>query len=80
MQRFPLKSERSNIASIRRNGGPDGSSTRKSPIDSPMTLNGMIKVLIIHHAPLVRSAVKLTMCQRGVKCFSNFNRTWSRLD
>jgi len=57
MQRFPLKSERSNIASIRRNGGPDGSSTRKSPIDSPMTLNGMIKVLIIHHAPLVRSGL-----------------------
>ena len=57
MQRFPLKSERSNIASIRRNGGPDGSSTRKSPIDSPMTLNGMIKVLIVHHAPLVRSGL-----------------------
>jgi len=53
MQVFPLERQRS----TRRDRGPDRSSTTKSPIDSPMRLVGKMKVLIIHHAPLIRSGL-----------------------
>ena len=57
MQMFPLESQRSGIGTTRRDRGPDRSSPTKSPIDSPMKLLAKIKVLIIHHAPLVRSGL-----------------------
>ncbi len=57
MQMFPLESQRSGIGTTRRVRGPDRSSPTKSPIDSPMKLLAKIKVLIIHHAPLVRSGL-----------------------
>ena len=54
---FPLESQRSGIVTPRRSCAPKRSSPTKSPIDSPMKLMTMIKVLIIHHAPLVRSGL-----------------------
>src|SRR5437667_3915324 len=54
---FPLESQRSGIVTTRRSCAPKRSSPTKSPIDSPMKLMTMIKVLIIHHAPLVRSGL-----------------------
>jgi DNA-binding NarL/FixJ family response regulator len=57
MQMFPLESQRSNIVTTRRGRKPDQSSTIKSPIDSPMKRLAKLKVLIIHHAPLIRSGL-----------------------
>jgi len=57
MQMFPLKSQRSKVATTRRNGGPDGSSRTESPMDSPMKRLAKLKLLIIHHVPLVRSGL-----------------------
>ena len=57
MQMFPLENQRPNIVTTRRNCGRIESSTTKSPIDSPMNLVAKIKVLIIHHAPLIRSGL-----------------------
>ena len=57
MQMFPLESQRSNIVTTRRDRGPDRSPTTKSPIDSPMKRLAKLKVLIIHHAPLIRSGL-----------------------
>src|SRR6266480_3738639 len=57
MQVFPLERQRSNIVKTRRGCGPDRSSQTKSPIDSPMKRLAKLKVLIIHHAPLVRSGL-----------------------
>ena len=57
MQTFPLESQRSHIVRTRRHYGPNGSSTTKSPIDSPIKILATVKVLIIHHAPLVRSGL-----------------------
>jgi DNA-binding NarL/FixJ family response regulator len=57
MQTFPLESQSSNIVTTRRDRGPDQSSTTKSPIDSPTKCLAKMKVLIIHHAPLVRSGL-----------------------
>src|SRR5262249_31598650 len=37
--------------------GPQRSTRTKSPIDSPMKLTAVTKVLIIHHAPLIRSGL-----------------------
>lgn len=52
---FPLEKQRSNILTTRRTRGPQPSRT-KSPIDSPMPV-ARINVLIIHHAPLIRSGL-----------------------
>src|SRR5258707_15488081 len=57
MQMFPLERQRSNIVTTRHDRGRDRSSTRKSPIDSPMRLVAKMKVLIVHHAPLIRSGL-----------------------
>jgi len=57
MQMFPLEKPRSNIVTNRRNAGPQRSSRAKSPIDSPMKLAARMDVLIIHHAPLIRSGL-----------------------
>jgi DNA-binding NarL/FixJ family response regulator len=65
MQMFPLESQTSNIVTTRRDCGPDRSSTTKSPIDSPMKRLAKVKVLIIHHAPLVRSGLVALMQATG---------------
>jgi DNA-binding NarL/FixJ family response regulator len=57
MEMFPLESQKSALSRPVRTQGPDPSSTTKSPIDSPMQLVAKIRVLIIHHAPLVRSGL-----------------------
>jgi DNA-binding NarL/FixJ family response regulator len=57
MQTFPLKSKRSHIKTTPRDLGRSRSVTRESLTESPMKLAGSIKVLIIHHAPLVRSGL-----------------------
>src|SRR5947208_10415370 len=57
MQMFPAESQRSNIVTTRRYRRSNGSSTTKSPIDSPIKRLAKLKVLIIHHAPLVRSGL-----------------------
>jgi DNA-binding NarL/FixJ family response regulator len=57
MQISPLKEPKINIVRIRRDPRPDRSSTTKSPIDSPMKHRVKLKVLIIHHAPLIRSGL-----------------------
>jgi DNA-binding NarL/FixJ family response regulator len=57
MQISPRKEQKIINGRIRRLCRPDRSSTTKSPIRSPMKLNGMIKMLIIHHTPLVRSGL-----------------------
>src|ERR1700751_2219976 len=57
MQMFPLESRKSTLSRPVRTRGLDPSSTTKSPIESPMKLVAKISVLIIHHAPLVRSGL-----------------------
>jgi DNA-binding NarL/FixJ family response regulator len=57
MQMFPLSKSKITVVTTRRDSGPDRSSTTKSPIDSPMKLVAKITVLIIHHAPLIRSGL-----------------------
>ena len=57
MQRFPLDIRRSEILRAHRDSGPDRASTARSPISSPIKLVAKLKVLIIHHAPLVRSGL-----------------------
>jgi hypothetical protein len=57
MQRFPLESQRSKVATMRRSRGSDGSSMTESPIDSPMKRLAKLNVLIIHHTPLLRSGL-----------------------
>src|ERR1700687_2884466 len=57
MQIFPLSKPKINAVTTRRDSGPDRSSPTKSPIDSPMKLVAKMKVLIIHHAPLIRSGL-----------------------
>src|ERR1700751_498658 len=57
MQVFPLERQRSNIVRARRDCGPDRCSATKSPINSPMEVVATMKVLIIHHAPLIRSGL-----------------------
>jgi DNA-binding NarL/FixJ family response regulator len=57
MQMFPLESQTSDIVTTRRDCGPDRSSQKKSPIDSPMKRLAKLKMLIIHHAPLLRSGL-----------------------
>ena len=55
MQMFPLSEPKTTVVTTRRDCPPDRSS--KSPINSPMKLVAKINVLIIHHAPLVRSGL-----------------------
>jgi len=55
MQTFPLARQTPNILTTRRRCGSDESSPTISPINSPMKLMAKIEVLIIHHAPLIRS-------------------------
>jgi len=57
MQMFPLESQRSDIFTTRRDRDLDQSPATKSPIDSPMKHRGKLKVLIIHHIPLIRSGL-----------------------
>ena len=57
MQMFPLKNQRSDILTTRRDCEPDRSPLTKSPIDSPTKGLAKLRVLIIHHAPLVRSGL-----------------------
>jgi DNA-binding NarL/FixJ family response regulator len=57
MQMFPAESQRSNIVTTRRHRGSNRSSPTKSPIDSPIKRLAKLKVLIIHHAPLIRSGL-----------------------
>ena len=54
MQMFPLREPKITAC---RDSGPDRSSPTKSPIDSPMKLVAKTEVLIIHHAPLIRSGL-----------------------
>jgi len=56
MRMFPLESPRSNVVTTRQDPEPDRCSPTKSPINSPMRALKM-EVLIIHHAPLIRSAL-----------------------
>jgi len=57
MQMFPLESQRPKIVTTGCDHGSDRSSPTKSPIDSPMKRLAKLKVLIIHHAPLIRSGL-----------------------
>jgi DNA-binding NarL/FixJ family response regulator len=57
MQIPPVREPKINIVTTRRHRGSDRSSTTKSLIDSPIKLVAKINVLIIHHAPLVRSGL-----------------------
>src|SRR5262245_6094183 len=57
MQISPLRELNINNTTTRRSSGPDRPSTTKSPINSPIKLTGMMKVLIVHHTPLVRSGL-----------------------
>ena len=57
MQIFPLSEPKINVVTTRRDCGQDRTSPTKSPIDSPMKLLAKINVLIIHHAPLIRSGL-----------------------
>jgi len=57
MQMFPLESQRSDIFTTCRDRDLDQSPATKSPIDSPMKHRGKLKVLIIHHIPLIRSGL-----------------------
>jgi DNA-binding NarL/FixJ family response regulator len=57
MQMFPLKSQRFQIVTTHRDCEPDRSPLTKSPIDSPIKGLAKLTVLIIHHAPLVRSGL-----------------------
>ena len=57
MQMFPTERQRSNIVTTRRHRGSNGSSPTKSPINSPMKRSPRLNMLIIHHAPLIRSGL-----------------------
>jgi CheY-like chemotaxis protein len=57
MQISPLRELKIDNVTTRRDSGRDRSSTTKSPINSPMKLTAMMKVLIVHHTPLVRSGL-----------------------
>ena len=57
MQMFPTEKQISNIVTTRRRRGSIGFSPTKSPINSPMKRSAKMKVLIIHHAPLIRSGL-----------------------
>src|SRR6266705_2088295 len=57
MQMFPLERQRSDIVSTRRHRASDRSSPTKSPIDFPIKRLAKLKVLIIYHAPLIRSGL-----------------------
>jgi DNA-binding NarL/FixJ family response regulator len=57
MRMFPLERQKSDIVTTRHDREADQSSPRKSPIDSPMKGPATLKVLIIHHAPLIRSGL-----------------------
>jgi DNA-binding NarL/FixJ family response regulator len=57
MQKIPPSEPKITVVTTRRDSGPDRSSTTKSLIDSPMKLAATMKVLIIHHAPLIRSGL-----------------------
>jgi len=57
MQMFPTEKQISNIVTTRRRRGSNGFSPTESPINSPMKLMAKITVLIIHHAPLIRSGL-----------------------
>ena len=57
MQMFPLSKSKITVVTTRRDSRPDRSSTTKSPIDSPMKLVAKITILIVHHAPLIRSGL-----------------------
>jgi len=57
MQVFPLKRQGSNVVTTRRGSRTKQSSPTKSPIDSPMKGRAKLKMLIIHHAPLLRSGL-----------------------
>jgi DNA-binding NarL/FixJ family response regulator len=57
MQMVPAESQRSNIVTTRGYRGSNGSSATESPINSPMKRVAKMKVLIIHHAPLIRSGL-----------------------
>jgi len=57
MQIFPPSKPKITVVTTRRGREPDRSSTPKSPIDSPMKRLAKLKVLIIHHAPLIRSGL-----------------------
>jgi|SRR6476620_818282 DNA-binding NarL/FixJ family response regulator len=57
MQMSPLREPKINNVTTGRASGPDRSSTTKSPMGSPMKVTAMLKVLVIHHAPLIRSGL-----------------------
>jgi len=57
MRMPPLESQRTNIVTTRGDSSTDQSSQTKSPTDSPMKRLAKLKVLIIHHAPLIRSGL-----------------------
>jgi DNA-binding NarL/FixJ family response regulator len=57
MRMPPVESQRTNIVTPRRESGPELSCDTKSPIDSPIKRLVKVKMLIIHHAPLVRSGL-----------------------
>jgi len=57
MQTFPLNQPKITVVRTRRDCWPRPSSLIKSPIDSPLRPLAEIKVLIIHHAPLIRSGL-----------------------
>jgi DNA-binding NarL/FixJ family response regulator len=57
MQMFPLETQRPDIITTRRDRELDRSPATKSRIDSPMKRLAKLKVLIIHHAPLIRSGL-----------------------
>ena len=53
MQMFPPERQRSDNVTTRRDYGAQRFSRTESPIDSPMKRITKLKVLIIHHAPLI---------------------------
>lgn len=57
MQISPLRELKIDNVTTRRDSRRDRSSTTKSPINSPMKLTAIMKVLIVHHTPLVRSGL-----------------------
>ena len=57
MQMFPPERQRSDNVTTRRDYGAQRFSRTESPIDSPMKRITKLKVLIIHHAPLIRSGL-----------------------
>jgi len=65
MQMFPLEKQRSNIVTTRRNRGAQRSSRTKSPMDSPINRAARMQVLIIHHAPLIRSGLAALIDANG---------------